>query len=135
MRHFFLRFRKQFVDRFGLERWNKFQSYAAEDHIDTADGFDLLLVVERCNPHDCGAENALLLIVDNGTIFLGCFYREIYDRQSKRTFNDIEFIGNGWFVHTRFPVGSYNTDNDQKPHYSNCSESWGTVVHDIYGSE
>ena len=35
--------RKQFVDRFGLERWNRFQSYAAEDQIDTADGFELAL--------------------------------------------------------------------------------------------
>jgi hypothetical protein len=129
---------KQFVTMFGLEKWTKLGAYATEQPItvEESDALGNKLKVFRCLPHNCAAENSVLYVnLEDGDIFLVCFYKEIYEPRTKTTFADIEFISDVWFLHTRFPKGSYNAGGDAKAHYTNCDDGWGEVYSDIFGAE
>jgi hypothetical protein len=129
---------KPFVGKFGLEKWNRFLADTKERPItvEDNDAIGAKLKLFRCLPHACDSENSVLFVnLEDGSPFVVCFYKELVDAKTKTAFADIEFAGDNWFVHTRFPKGSYNTGGSSKPHYTNCDDGWDSVYFDVFGPE
>jgi hypothetical protein len=84
--------RKDFISKFGLNKWRLLQNYGTNAPIEKmGEPLDWFLAFHRCKPHDCADHNALVVMDSHAQkLYASCFYEHGKDSY------DIDWVGNGW---------------------------------------